>query len=142
MPPGSRRHGRGGGFKEEEEAAEAQAADVVEVVEMVEEGEIKEEPQLELKIDHKEVRFSYQSALIYDRPTPLYHWGSPWQLRNRIPEAEDPDSNPETSEDPELRGCKDSGEALGSDYPESQSKDNIVAAKPYNLLLQSLVTSN
>jgi len=63
-------------------------------------------------------------------------------LRNRIPEAEDPDSNPETSDDPELRGCKDSGEDLGSDYPESQSEDGIVAAKPYNLLLQSLVTSN
>ena len=46
-------------------------------------------------------------------------------------------SNPETSDDPELRGCKDSG-----DYLESQSEDNIVAAKPYNLLLQSLVTSN
>jgi len=63
-----------GGFKEEEEAEEAQAVDVVEVVEV---GELKEEPRLELKIDHKEIRFSYQSALIYDRPTPLYHWGPP-----------------------------------------------------------------
>jgi len=63
-------------------------------------------------------------------------------LRNRIPEAEDHYSNPETSDDPELRSCKDSGEDLGSDNPESQSEDDIVAAKPYNLLLQSLVTSN
>jgi len=37
-----------GGFKEEEEAAEAKA---VEVIEVVEEGEIREEPRLELKID-------------------------------------------------------------------------------------------
>ena len=63
-------------------------------------------------------------------------------MRNRIPEAEDPDSNPETSGDPELRVCNDSGEDLGSDDPESRSEDDIVAAKPYNLLLQSLVTSN
>lgn len=63
-------------------------------------------------------------------------------MRNRIPEAEDPDSNPETSDHPELRGCKDSGEDLGSDDPESQSEDDIVGEKPYNLLLQSLVTSN
>ena len=34
------------------------------------------------------------------------------------------------------------GEALGSDDPESQSEDDIVAAKPYNLLLQSWVESN
>jgi len=61
-------------------------------------------------------------------------------LRNRIPKAEDPGSNPETSDDPELHGCKDCGEDLGSYDPESQSEDNIVA-KPYNLLLQSLVTS-
>ena len=63
-------------------------------------------------------------------------------MRNRIPEAEHPDSNPETSDHPELRGCKGSGEDLGSDDPVSQSEDDIVAAKPYNLLLQSLVTSN
>ena len=63
-------------------------------------------------------------------------------MRNRIPEAEDPDSDPETSDDPELYGCEDPEENLGSDDPESQSEDDIVAAKPYNLLLQSLVTSN
>ena len=63
-------------------------------------------------------------------------------MRNRIPEAEDPDSNPETSDDPELRSSKDFEEDLGSDDPESQSEDDIVAAKPYNILLQSLVTSN
>jgi len=63
-------------------------------------------------------------------------------LRNRIPEAEDPDSNPETSDNPKLRGCKDSGKALGSDDPESQSEDDIVAAKPYDLQLQSRVTRN
>ena len=113
------------------------------MVEVVEEGEIKEEPRLELKIDQRSTFFlSISSVLIYDRPTPLYHWGQPLQLRNRIPEAEDPDSNPKTSDDPKLRGCKDSGEDLGSDYPESQSEDDTVAAKPYNLLLQSLVTSN
>jgi len=37
---------------------------------------------------------------------------------------------------------QDSGEDLGSDYPESQPEDDIVAAKPYNLRFQSLVTSN
>lgn len=63
-------------------------------------------------------------------------------MRNRIPEAEDPDSNSETSDDPELRSCEDSEEDLGGDDSESQSEDDIVAAKPYNLLLQSLVTSN
>ena len=63
-------------------------------------------------------------------------------MRNRIPEAEDPDSNPESSDDPELYGCEDPEEGLGSDDPESQSEDGIVGAKPYNLLLQSLATSN
>jgi len=63
-------------------------------------------------------------------------------LRNRIPEAKDPNSNRETSDNPKLRGCKDSGEDLGNYDPESQSEDNIVAAKPYNLLLQSLVRRN
>ena len=45
-----------GGLKEEGEAEEAQLlelVEVVEVVEVVEEREIKEEPQLELKIDHR-----------------------------------------------------------------------------------------
>ena len=63
-------------------------------------------------------------------------------MRNRIPEAEDPDSNPESSDAPELYGCEDPEEGLGSDDPESQSEDGILAAKPYNLLLQSLVSSN
>jgi len=56
-------------------------------------------------------------------------------LRNSIPVAEDPDSDPETSDDRELRGCEDPGEALCRDDPESQSGDDIVAEKPYNLLL-------
>jgi len=43
-----------GGFKEEEEAAEAKA---VEAVEVVEEGQIKEEPRLELKIDRRTTFF-------------------------------------------------------------------------------------
>jgi len=42
-----------GGFKKEEEAEEAQAVDVVEVVEVVVEGEIKEAPRLEMKIDQR-----------------------------------------------------------------------------------------
>jgi len=63
-------------------------------------------------------------------------------LRNRIPEAEVADSNHATTDDPEPRGGKDFGEDSGSDYPESQSEDDILAAKPYNLLLESLVTSN
>jgi len=42
------------GFKEEEEAEEAQA---VEVVEVVEEGEVREEPRLELKIDQRSTFF-------------------------------------------------------------------------------------
>jgi len=46
-----------GRFKQEEEAEEAQAVEVVEVVEVVEEGEIKEEPRLELKIDQRSTFF-------------------------------------------------------------------------------------
>ena len=61
---------------------------------------------------------------------------------NRILEAEDPDFNPETSDDPELPGRNDSQEDLVSENPQSQLEDDIAAVKPYNLLLQSLVTSN
>ena len=46
-----------GVFKEEEGAAEAKAVEVIEVVEVVEEGEIKEEPRLELKIDQRSTFF-------------------------------------------------------------------------------------
>ena len=49
-----------GVLKEGEEAEEAkavEAVEVVEVVEVVEEGEIKEEPQLELKIDQRSTFF-------------------------------------------------------------------------------------
>ena len=38
--------------------------------------------------------------------------------------------------------AKDSRETFGRHGPKSQSEDNIVAARPYNPLLQSLVTSN
>jgi len=47
-----------GRFKEEEEAEEAQA------VEVVEEGEIKEEPRLELKIDQRSTFFLSISSTI------------------------------------------------------------------------------
>ncbi|CUS09467.1 unnamed protein product [Tuber aestivum] len=63
---------------------EEEEAKEVEAVEAVEEGEPKEEPRLELGIDQ----------------------------RSTTPEPEDPNSNPETSDDPELRACKDSGKDL------------------------------
>ncbi|KAG0136602.1 hypothetical protein HOY82DRAFT_576336 [Tuber indicum] len=58
-----------------------------------------------------------------------------------ITQTEEPDSNSETSEDLELRNGEDP-EDLGSSNPESESEDDAAAAKPYNLLLQSLVASN
>jgi len=65
-----------GGFKEEEEAQEAQAVEPVEVVavvKVVEEGEIKEEPQLELKIDQRSTFFLSMSYNILspDHTLPL-----------------------------------------------------------------------
>jgi len=64
-----------GGFKEQAESEEAQAVDpveVVKVVEVVEEGDIKEEPQLELQIDQRRRFFLSISSNILS-PEPLYH---------------------------------------------------------------------
>ena len=61
-----------GGFKKQAESEKAQAVDPVEVVEVVEEGDIKEEPQLELKIDQRRMFFLSISSNILS-PEPLYH---------------------------------------------------------------------